>query len=326
MKLASIEKIDKIIEHPNADRLEIVKVLGYQCITEKNLHQEGDVIVYIQTDTILPEEEWAEGFRKYAPKRVKAVKLRGEWSEGIIVRMKSVEDRFKWDWKIGDEVAEELNVLKYEPPVPQEEGAIAGGLPYGIPKTDEERFENMYYKLPFGEKVDITLKIDGQSVTYGYNLHNDDYFVTGRRFQVDPNSLNRYTQHNPILKEKIINYCKKYNVSLAFRGENHGNGIQGSKQNPHSILPPSIAIFNVFNIDERRYEEKGSKHYFINACQEAEIPHVPLIEQDVVLTEELIKKYSSDLKKLNRKPFEGVVVKHSKGSFKIINKYYDSEK
>ena len=51
-----------------------------------------------------------------------------------------------------------------------------------------------------------------------------------------------------------------------------------------------------------------------------------VIEMDVVLTPELVNHYSSGIEKLNGNLFEGVVVKHSNGTFKIINKHYDSKK
>jgi hypothetical protein len=66
--------------------------------------------------------------------------------------------------------------------------------------------------------------------------------------------------------------------------------------------------------------------YFENVAAELQIPTVPIVERDVVLTQELIDKYAKELKKLNGKMFEGVVVKHSSGTFKIINKNYDSKK
>lgn len=187
--------------------------------------------------------------------------------------------------------------------------------------------ENLGDKIPYGEKVDIDLKIDGQSATYGYKVDEDRFFITGRRFEIDHESENRYSVHVEKVKEKIINYCKKHNVSLAFRGESYGNGIQSHKLNPHSSKPHSLAIFSVWNIDERKYENKDSKHYYENACKEIGLDTVDMLEKDVILTEELIKKYSVDLKKLpNGNYFEGVVVKYTNGSFKIINKYYDSNK
>lgn len=339
MKLATIEKINVLREHPNADKLEIVEVLGYQCVVPKGLHKEGDIIVYIQPDVVLPnDQEWAEEYIKYSPKRVKAVKLRGIFSEGVVASLSKFDIHnmksffgisftgVNYDDYIGREISEEIGVTKYEPPLPPNESAV-GGLPYQMAKTDEERFENLGDKLPYGEVVDITLKIDGQSATYGYNVEDDKFFVTGRRFEIDAEEENRYSIHAPKVKEAIISYCKKYNISLAFRGESYGNGIQGSEQNVHSSKPHSIAFYSVWNLGERGYENKGSDHYFLNACDKAGLDTVEVLEKDVVLTPEIVEKYSKGIKKLpNGDPFEGVVIKHARGSFKVINKHYDANK
>jgi len=333
MKLATIEKITVLKEHSNADALEIVEVLGYQAVVPIGLHKEGDLVVYIQPDTMLPkDQEWAEEYIRYSPKRVKAVRLRGEWSEGVVAPLS------KWDGDtgiimstfndgdIGMEISDTIGVVKYDPPLPTNESAV-GGLPYGLGKTDEERFENMLDKLPMGEIVDVTLKIDGQSTTHGYYVEDEKYFLTGRRYEINPDEENRYSIHVPKMRDKIIGYCKKHEVSLAFRAESYGNGIQGSKNNVHSAKPRSLAVFSIYNLDERRYERMGSQHYFLNVCPEIDIETVPLLEENVVLTEELIEKYSKGLKKLpNGNSFEGVVINHANGSFKIINKYYDAAK
>ena len=333
---ASIEKIKSVKPHPNADRLDLVQVLGYQCVTEKGLYQEGDVIVYVRTDTILPEEGWSEGYRKYAPNRVKAVQLRGEWSEGIIVPLELISHRFDMlHYKedeffgnlLGDDVSDILNIKHYEPPIPQDLSALRP-LPFDIPKTDELRWEEIGDELPFGELVDVTLKIDGQSATFFYNRETEEFGVTGRSLQFKPDTVNNYTVNAEKLgiKEKLIDYCNKHEVSLALRGESYGSGIQGREKNPHSKEDLGFAMFSVYNIGERKYEEKNSPHYFMKVALELEIPIVPIIEQEVELTQELIDKYSVGIKKIDGNFFEGVVIKHASGSFKIINKNYDSSK
>lgn len=328
MKLATIEKITNIRNHPNADKLDICNVLGYQCIILINKYQDGDLIVFIQPDTCLPKDQvWAVEYLQYAPKRIKAIKLRKEWSEGIIVPLE------KWaatmdhinENDIGLDISEAIGVTKYEPPLPSDIKAT-GGLPYQISKTDEEKWENMVDKLPFGELVDVSLKIDGQSSTHYYHVNDKKYGVTGRRFEVDVENENRYTVHAPKIREQITKYCEENNVSLAFRGESYGNGIQGDAHNPHATKPHSFAIYSIWNIKERRYELKGSEYYYAKVCKKLELETVPMIEENIVLTKELIDKYSGDLKKINGQPFEGVVVKHVNGSFKIINKHYDSNK
>ena len=98
------------------------------------------------------------------------------------------------------------------------------------------------------------------------------------------------------------------------------------ENNPHSKENEGWAMFSVYNIEKREYEKKGSEFYFLSIADELDLPTVQVVERDVVLTQELIDKYSTGITKLNGKPFEGVVVQHAGGSFKIINKDYDSKK
>ena len=94
MKLASIELIADIQPHPNADKLELAKVLGYTCIVEKDKYKVGDAVVLIQPDTVLPDKPWAEVFKKKG-NRVKSCKLRGQWSFGIVMPIEILEEHGK---------------------------------------------------------------------------------------------------------------------------------------------------------------------------------------------------------------------------------------
>jgi hypothetical protein len=108
-------------------------------------------------------------------------------------------------------------------------------------------------------------------------------------------------------------------------------------------------------IDERRRAGKQDTFYFLNVAKDLDLPTVDVIESNVPLTMELIQKYSTGITTLNGKPFEGVVINHGvydlaqgarsytnaageeiqvepfvktfmAGSFKVINKNYDSKK
>ena len=328
MKDATIELIGEVIPHPNADRLDLVKILGFQCVTQKGLYQGGEKVVYIRPDAVLPELDWAVDYRKYSPKRIKAVKLRDRWSEGIIVPFEILPVDLS-NFEVGSEVTEVIGVTHYEPPVPQDLQAKRA-LPFGIPKTDEERWENLIDQLPIGNKVDITLKVDGQSWSIYYNILTDEFGVLGRTLEYNIDGENRYSVHvlktYPDLKEKFIAYCKFHNKSICLRGESYGNGIQGFDANPHAKLKSDIAIFSCYLIDDRKYANKGSEFYFEKVSYDLGLPTVKFLEKDVELTNELIQKYSADLEKIDGNYFEGVVVKHENGSFKIISKKYDSIK
>jgi len=116
MKDATIEIISEVKSHPNADRLDLVKILGFQCVTEKGLYKEGDRIVYIRPDSVLPLENWTEGYRKYSPNRIKSAKLRGEWSEGIVVPMEILPynlGEFELAMMSGKKLGSTIGILLY---------------------------------------------------------------------------------------------------------------------------------------------------------------------------------------------------------------------
>ena len=327
-KDATIEILGEVIPHPNADRLDLVQVLGFQCVTQKGLYKGGEKIVYIKPDAVLPIEQWTEDYRKYSPKRIKAVRLRNEWSEGIIVPFEILPNGEELaDMPEGTDVSELIKVVHYEAPQPQDLQA-KGGLPYQIPKTDEDRWESEKRHLPIGSVVDVFLKVDGQSCSFFYNVDDKRFGVLGRSLELHEIFTNKYTAHieRYDIKNKLTEFCETRGVSLCIRGESYGTGIQGLENNPHSKLNAGWAMFSVYNITEHRYERKGDRFYFTNVAAQLGLPVVPGVELDVILTQELIDKYSTGINKLNGQPFEGVVMQHSNGSFKVINKDYDSKK
>lgn len=337
MKLASIELVKEIKPHGNADSLEIAVVLGYECIVPIGQYVKDQLVILIQPDTVLPDKPWAEVFRKRS-NRVKAMKLRGVWSFGIVMDpLNLLEDSgdiktlFNPDI-IGKDISAIIGVTKYEPPAPQDLSAM-GYLPTGLPKTDEERYQNLQAELPYGEPVDVTLKIDGQSATY-YCFKNAeggwDTGICSRSLKIKPDCENNYTRieakYN--ILEKLKNYCMYHDVSLALRGEIYGQGIQAFDANPHGKGPLDFAVFSVYNMDKRKYEGPNDPHYYekVAAATVGGIPVVPMVERQTVLTPELIEKYSRGIDKIDGKRFEGVVIKHSLGSFKVINLSYDERK
>jgi RNA ligase (TIGR02306 family) len=343
MKLATIERIKKLYPHPNADTLSIAEVLGYQAIVKNGVFNENDLIVFIQPDTVLPDAPWASMY-KAKSNRVRSIKLRGQWSMGIVESLsilgKVPQDIDPIDENyIGYDVAGILGVTKYEPPIPQDLSA-KGNLPYGIMKTDEERYQNID-NLPFGEIVDVNLKVDGSSMTVYCkkvetsvlsDIHGEYEYqvgVTSRSLELKLDKENKYTTivNKLNLIDKLKAYCNTHNVNIAIRGELYGNGIQGFKHNPHATKPLGFAVFNVLNLDTLKYEGIDSPLYYEKVAQELNIETVPMVEKSVELTPELIKKYDEGIDKINGVPFEGVVIKLKNGnSFKVINKSYDSNK
>src|SRR5579872_6798667 len=90
-KLASIQKIVEVRHHNNADKLDIVKVLGYEAIVNRDAWKVGDLCVFIEPDSVLPsDKKWTEFYRAKSS-RVRAIRLRGSWSFGIVESLSNLE-------------------------------------------------------------------------------------------------------------------------------------------------------------------------------------------------------------------------------------------
>ena len=328
--LATIEEIVEIFPHPDptVEKLEIARVLNFTCVVSKGSYQVGERVILIQPDSVLPDKPWTEPYKKFSKSRTRAIKIRGFISFGIIEKLDLLDTlgEPEYQYSIGTDVTELLGITKYNPPAPQDLQA-KGNLPFSICKTDESNWEGIRNLNNYlGKTIDVALKVDGQSCSFYYK--DGQFGVLGRTLEYKPDTENKYTSHisRYDLYNKLSLYCDTHKVNLVLRGESYGQGIQNLKNNPHSKLPLNIAFYSVWLIDEMRYAGKGEKHYFVNVCKELDLPTVDILEEDVILTKELIEKYDRGIDKVNDQPFEGVVIKGTDFSFKVINKQYDSKK
>lgn len=166
--IVPVARIESVAPHPNADRLEIATILGWQCIVGKGNWKPGQRCTYVPPDALVPlswADEW--GVKDYLHScategygRVKSIKLRGEPSFGFAIP--SV--RYK---HIGTNVADFFDIKKYEPSPAKGYGGKNGSAP-GVPVhpllqgyTNIENFRNYPNVIQPGEMVVITEKIHG---------------------------------------------------------------------------------------------------------------------------------------------------------------------
>ncbi|MHB8108374.1 MAG: RNA ligase (ATP), partial [Candidatus Cryosericum sp.] len=50
--LASIQTIEEVTTHPNADALDIVRVLGWRCVAKRDEFKPGDRCIYFEIDSL----------------------------------------------------------------------------------------------------------------------------------------------------------------------------------------------------------------------------------------------------------------------------------
>ena len=173
--MATINEIKPIA---GADNIELAVVGGWNCITQKGVQNVGDVVIIATTDAVIPEALSDEiGVTSYLRKggRVRTVKLRGTYSECLIIPDKFLHGRTTigdWDLKDGSDCMHIFNIFKYEPPVKMVQLSNGKKIRY----QTNPNF-HVYYKFPnlknvpdlFTEEddVEITRKIHGTNARYG---------------------------------------------------------------------------------------------------------------------------------------------------------------
>lgn len=172
-----INKISSIAPIEGADKIELATVNGWTSVVAKGTHKVGDNVLCIITDAIIPEDlavKW--GVKDYLRKgfRVRTVKLRGVYSEAILIPLYDVKlpnpDVFD-----GQDLMKYLGIFKYEEPENTHVGTGTGQTRTSKNRTNQNF--NRYYKFPnfknvpqmFTEEDDVVLtrKMHGSNARYG---------------------------------------------------------------------------------------------------------------------------------------------------------------
>lgn len=155
-KLASIQKIKDVQPIQGADTIEVASVLGWKVVVKKGEFQVGNLMVYCEIDSILPEKPEFE-FLRNKNFRIRTIRLRGQVSQGICFPLSVLPTNFEIEE--GKECTEVLEIIKYEPPIPASlSGIVKGTFPSFIPKTDETRVQ-VLQELLQGNRVLYSRKI-----------------------------------------------------------------------------------------------------------------------------------------------------------------------
>lgn len=327
-KLASVQQVVSVSAIEGADSIELIQILGWVLIAKKGEFVEGDLAVFFEIDSILPETEWSEFLRpkKFHIKTMKLGKF-GVISQGLALPL-SVLDEHKseyYDWREGDDVTEVLGVTKYEAPETSVNfgvGVIDKFHPF-IPKTDEPRIQSnpaMLNEL-YGQPFYITQKLDGTSCT----VVCDDagVHVYSRNLEVDETSM----YYQVCQAEGLIEVVKT-NPFIAIQGEIVGEGIQ---KNRLGLKGKHFYAFNVLDLKNIRYVGFNEFQRF---CFTREIKTVPLLLEGECFdwTLEELELFADGGCYGNSFPQEGIVVRPQREqrsqsgmmrlSFKVINKNF----
>lgn len=379
-----------------ADKVELISFRenGYQVVSQKGLYKPCDRAFLVLPDFCLTENSLFTNFIKpcgdysksYLGKikgvplrvRAKRFKLSSKpngcdiYSNGILITlgdMIAYLKAIKFDFsdmslvEIAESCWKDLGIYKYV-----EESEIKGNthtreFPSGLYKTDETNINLVWDKLHFPVKLTGTQKIDGCSITIGYNKLQDKSFICSRNLEIDTHTKVYKTVlktfNEKTLLEKILFWTKptkqvieyKLNDSniyikagykyleklkdfvdslkiygIVLRGELNGEGIQKNKNNPSNKEKLNIKFFGLDFIKSDGTAVQKDESKFRLVAKRLKLPVVPVIFNKTFYSKQEIIDTCEEYFKHNM--VEGIVLRDQDTTFsaKYLNNEYDSKK
>lgn len=282
-----VASVEEITRHPNADRLDIAKILGWQVIVSKDSLKSGDLVMYVPPDSIVPPNlAEAFGVAEYLSNgRVRSVRLRGEPSYGFAVPISEVTSI--WDKRFaaaypnlaneyyeGDDLAGAFGITKYEPPQRGPSGTFSASEHPLFPRyTNIENLRHYPNIFIPNEKVVVTEKIHGMNVRIG--KIDGEYMAGSHNHRRKwPREWEREPFWFPLtvpgVKELLDDWSEENNQVILF-GELYGANVQSLKYGS-----PDKMQFAAFDL------MVGGKYLdyerFKLSCKVNEIATVPVLE------------------------------------------------
>ncbi len=328
--MATIRKIDAIDPIEGADQIEVATVGGWKVVVKKNEFEVNSLAVYLEIDSWVPNElapfltkgTEPREYNGVKGERLRTVKLRGQISQGLLLPLeptcKNIESLLFEDL----DVSVPLNVQKWERPIPaQLAGQVRGNFPALVPKTDQERIQNLSKQFDkFMEDTwSITEKLDGSSCTF-YLDDEDQFHVCSRNLDLKEDENNSFWK--TAKKYDIEGIMRRNNMKgMAIQGEMIGEGIQG---NQYKV----VLDFYVYDMYNTRTGEYILPSQLKAACERLGLNHVPILAEGITLAGSSIQSILSEAEgksRLNGSEREGLVYKsesiHDRSFKAISNKW-----
>lgn len=333
--------------HHNADTLELAVVGDYRSIVRKGQFETGDLGVYIPEGSIVPDwliEKLGLVGKLAGPQhnRVKAVKLRGVVSQGLIYPVQTQFSEFCDTLEVyysittqngtafvngvGDNVADKLGITKWEPPIPVHmAGEVFNAFGYTI-NYDIENIKKFPDILVEGEEVIMTEKLhgtwtclgyhpavgnvvtskglSGQGLAFKFNEANKDNLYI-RTLESTKKSTERGIEETIIAR--MIDVIDSAAEPFYILGETFGRGVQDLT---YGTTKPEFRVFDIY----RGEPGKGSYVNYddlVRLCNKLEVELVPLVYRGPYSKAKLLEM-TSGKETLSGKATnirEGVVVK-----------------
>lgn len=278
-KLATIRQIHDIQPIVGADQIDVASVDGWKVVIKKNEFRVGDFAVYFEIDSWIPhtlapflsKDKEPREYSGIKGQKLRTVKLRGQISQGLLLSCDQFPELAQLNMVNNLDVTDVLGIQKWEAPIAANlQGQVAGPFPTNlIPKTQQERIQNCFTDIEQQKDLtyEVTIKLDGSSMTLF--RWQDELRVCSRTIELiltPENATNVFVDIAIQLGDQVPN-------GLAFQGELMGPGVQGNREN---LLKHEFFIFDIFNIQNQKYEMPEARRLI---CEQLGFRHVPIVSE-----------------------------------------------
>lgn len=325
-KLATIRKIDDIKPIEGADAIECAVIGGWTVVTKKGEFKPNDLALYVEIDAWVPTElapflskgKEPREYNGIKGERLRTVKLRGQLSQGLLLPLDLACANIESELFEGLDVSLPLGITKWEPPAEFISADAKGLFPSFIPKTDQERVQNLKKEIEVifteQQKFEITEKLDGSSITIYYK--DGEVGVCSRNLELKVSEDNTFWK--AATDSGLVKTLIALGRNLAIQGELIGPGIQ---QNRYKLNKHEIYCFDIFDIDKQQYLNVVDRE-FITLC--LNIKNVPVINYRTLSSPDVMQLLLEAEGKSKLEPTterEGLVYKNMETdfSFKAIS-------
>eukprot|EP01059_Diplonema_ambulator_P030712 TRINITY_DN5361_c0_g1_i1.p1 TRINITY_DN5361_c0_g1~~TRINITY_DN5361_c0_g1_i1.p1 ORF type:complete len:367 (+),score=96.68 TRINITY_DN5361_c0_g1_i1:48-1103(+) len=279
-KLGAVEVISEIKPHENADRLEVAVIRGWETVVGKGDFIEGDKVVFLEVDAIIPEAV-LEGRKELEPMRknkfrVKTIRLRGVISQGLCLPCDILPERPE-GYPEGTDVTEILGLTKHEvidDNMKFPGSRQLGNFPETVPKTDLKRVQNITKVIPklVGRAFCVTEKVDGASVTV--LKEKGVVKVCSKNIMVSEESKYGVAVKRLGIEEKLAEMGLD---DIALQGELVGPTVSGNR---YRLKHLTIYFFSVYNPTTESYL---TTHEAISLIKSLDLQWVPIVHPSYAL-------------------------------------------
>ncbi len=332
-QMSSIQIIKDVLPINGADAIELVQINWWQCVSKKWEFKKWDFCVYFEIDSLLPDNEYFSFLSKwnklktmhdwdkiYTWYKLKTIRLRWELSQWLALpihifkEFHNLENLYE-----GLDVSDMLWIIKYEAPISEcLSWLMRWDFPFFIPKTDEERIQNINFDKFWKFDYYVTEKLEWSSIT----IYKNDWY-----FWVCSRNMDLLEWDNA-----YWNVVKKYPLLInledwyAIQWELIWPWIQW---NIYKLNNVDFRVYNVYSIIDKQYLSLDDMLSFI---KKYDLKFVPLLDINNIIFKNkninsnlLISEWNSILNSSQER--EGIVIRSlesnaDKKSFKIISNKY----